>query len=265
MLFATASSLLINNTGLPGPTLISFSYSMGGLSVGWLIIKIYQIQINNAVTKMVEKSIHKMQIIDKTFNLKQLYTMTTMQYLNTRTWKQRFISFKTIHGILMLLSWFGIAGRIFASDQSGDFTCYTYPVYKPVNTDRGGSNSSKGMDLEDEPLQLVPQDDPEYDRLPWANQEIAWAVRGFFTPLIIGAVVGLIWTYVESRRAKKNGYTVAKTKSIDIKTDGDSTTHTPDSNNILDAENNANDSYGSTDNAGHVDMELQQTNGNGNQ
>jgi hypothetical protein len=45
---------------------------------------------------------------------------------------QRFFSLKALHGILMFTSWINIVGRIFASNQSGDFTCHTYPVYKQV-------------------------------------------------------------------------------------------------------------------------------------
>jgi hypothetical protein len=49
---------------------------------------------------------------------------------------QRFFSLKALHGILMFTSWINIVGRIFASNQSGDFTCHTYPVYKQVGTKR---------------------------------------------------------------------------------------------------------------------------------
>jgi len=198
MLLNTASSLIIHNTGLPGPTLIAFAFTLCGMSIGWLVIKIYQIQIRNIVTNLVEEAIKQMKVVDnKTFNLKKLYNDKLIQYLNNRTWKQRYFSFKTIHGILMTLSIFGIVGRIFASDQSGDFTCNTYPVYKPVNTDMG---ATKGMDLENKPLQLVPEDDPDYGRLPWAGVETQFAVRGFFTPVIIAAVVGLAWACIASKR-----------------------------------------------------------------
>jgi hypothetical protein len=39
-----------------------------------------------------------------------------------KTFQQRLFSLKALHGILMFTSWINIAGRIFASDQSGDFT-----------------------------------------------------------------------------------------------------------------------------------------------
>merc|ERR1719414_546034 len=77
---------------------------------------------------------------------------------------ERFKSYKALHGILMTLSWFNIAGRIWATSIPNDFTCYTYPVYKPVTTDR---YVTAGMELGDKPLMLVEQDDPREKGAPW--------------------------------------------------------------------------------------------------
>merc|ERR1712232_18060 len=57
---------------------------------------------------------------------------------------------------------------------------------------------------ENMPLQFVPVEDPNYDRLPWANNEKAWAVRGFFTPIIIGTLIALIWTYCGAKKDRKD-------------------------------------------------------------
>ena len=57
MLLATASALLINNTGLPGPTLVSFSYTMTALPTAWFVIKIYEYMMDNAVTKRMEEAL----------------------------------------------------------------------------------------------------------------------------------------------------------------------------------------------------------------
>ncbi len=45
-------------------------------------------------------------------------------------------------------------GRVFRSDQTGDFSCYTYPVYKPIDTKLfRGANA---------PLTFVPTHSPNY-------------------------------------------------------------------------------------------------------
>ena len=47
MLYATASSLLIHNTGLPFAILISFAYVLGALTIGWILITIHKCKLNN--------------------------------------------------------------------------------------------------------------------------------------------------------------------------------------------------------------------------
>ena len=104
MLLATASALLINNTGLPGPTLVSFTYTMTALPTAWLLIKIYEQMMNNAVTKRVETELKNMSST-KNIDLKQMRKTEIGKILKNRSWSQRFFSLKTAHGILMLLSW----------------------------------------------------------------------------------------------------------------------------------------------------------------
>jgi hypothetical protein len=42
MLWATATSILIHNTGLPLAVLWSFLWVMGGMTIGWVVINLYQ-------------------------------------------------------------------------------------------------------------------------------------------------------------------------------------------------------------------------------
>jgi len=44
MLWSTATSLLVHNTGLPAGVLISFVWVMGGLTIGWILINIHQVK-----------------------------------------------------------------------------------------------------------------------------------------------------------------------------------------------------------------------------
>ena len=187
MLYATATSLLIHNTGLPFAILISFLYVLVGMTIGWLLIKIHQIKIfNQVLNNLNEKMKHK--YINDTINLKDDINKELEFISNNKSWKDRFFSLKTFHGLFMFLSWLNITGRIFASDQSGDFTCYTYPIYKPEFT-----NFTQGD------LELVPVENPNYDRLPWGNDELGWSMYLFFGPLIFGLIFGLIWSNVATK------------------------------------------------------------------
>ena len=114
--------------------------------------------------------------------------------LKRRTLKQRLFSYKMFHGVFMFMSWVNITGRIFASDQSGDFQCYTYPIYKVGNDTMGPNQTIIEFDI-------VPEIDPNYDRLPWAHIESWWAVIfsvGVFAValIFIGISTYLIFIYL---------------------------------------------------------------------
>lgn len=188
MLYATATSLLIHNAGLPPAVLISFIYVVGGLTIGWFLINLHQLLIKRKINKILEGKKNFIEgdvpiFIEKLKN----------KIVNNKKCIHRLFSLKTFHALFMFISWFNITGRIFASDQSGDFTCYTYPVYKPVNSSYG---ITFGMNLENQPLSLLPETDPHYYRLPWAGIEVTWSVILFVGPLIFGFLIGLIYTSV---------------------------------------------------------------------
>ena len=125
-------------------------------------------------------------------DLERLLVEQKIKIAGNKTFKQRVISLKALHGLVMFISWFNIVGRIFASDQSGDFTCHTYPVYKPVNSPDG--------DFSGKPLTFVPERNPKYDRLPWANFEGPWMAILFFAPAIVFGIVGGGIAYRNSRK-----------------------------------------------------------------
>jgi hypothetical protein len=104
-------------------------------------------------------------------------------------------------------------GRIFASNQRGDFTCHTYPVYKPINT--------KHFAGADAPLTLLPTHDANFDRLPWARTGLAgWSVAMLLGPLFGAALVGAVYSAVAARHAKKQRARVASSQKLAAVEDG---------------------------------------------
>jgi hypothetical protein len=229
MLFTTASSLLIHNTGLPLAVLISFAYVMIFLTVAWFLIKAHQLKYYNLAVEAVELDIKEGKHADNAdFTLRDEISTKTVEILNKRTLVQKMFSLKSSHGILMFTSWLNIAGRIFASNQSGEFTCYTYPVYKPLNSTYGPVCSSigcsdehvcsmecsgditdpmctdcqesyveSGMHYHEHEFEPVPEIDPNYDRLPWANNELGWALYLSIGPIAFGILVAIVWSSIE--------------------------------------------------------------------
>jgi len=192
MLLATASAMLIHNDGLPMAVLVSFVWVLGGMAVGWWLIKLHEIKMEKTAMLVVDQQIAAND--PDAWPLAQAIGRAKGKIARAKSFKNRMLSYKATHGVVMFLSWFNIAGRIMFSSIDGDFTCHTYPVYKPRNSNR---YQTKGMELEGQPLKLLPLDDPEYQRLPWAQTGmLAWNLIAFFSPVIIGCIVGSIMSFV---------------------------------------------------------------------
>ncbi|GBF94772.1 hypothetical protein Rsub_07655 [Raphidocelis subcapitata] len=193
MLWAMATSLIIHNTGLPIAVLISFVWVLGGLCIGWVLINVHQVLMARAASKAARARIEAAGGVPGG-DLDALLAEERGRIAAAKTFKQRFFSLKAAHGALMVTSWTNIMGRIFASNQSGDFTCYTYPYYKQIDTPE-----FSGASL---PLSPVPARNPEYARLPWAKLGNAgWGAALLLGPLAGAAVVGAIYAFFEARSA----------------------------------------------------------------
>lgn len=191
MLWATATSLLIHNTGLPLATLIGFAAVIIGMSVAWPIIVYHRSRMDALAAEAVSASMSKG---DPPAPLAEMLGDAKRALVASKTWRERMLSLPALHGALFFMSWFNIMGRIFASDQSGSFTCHTFPVYKPLDTKEfaGAGN----------PLTVVPVANPNYDRLPWAMGQVPWAVITIGGSFVVALLFGASWSLVMVRRER---------------------------------------------------------------
>ena len=91
---------------------------------------------------------------------------------------------KYLHGAFMFTSWFSIAGRVFNYATNKDFTCYTYPAYKPAH--------HKNL------TGLLPDRDSYYDVYPWAHKEVwGWGLPLLYGPFLSFILLVLIWKYAK--------------------------------------------------------------------
>lgn len=207
MLWATATSLIIHNTGLPPATLISFVWVMGGLTIGWVLIKFHQARIERQAIRNVARdiSVNGLGSHDLAARIQQ----EKGRIADSKTFVERFFSIKALHGIIMFVSWINVAGRAFATNLSkSDRACYTYPVYKPLDLPEIPDGSSVNASS----LTLVPTHDPHYERTPWAKLGlVGWAVVMLIAPLAGAAVIGAVWSWlaVWRMKAKQHAATVA--------------------------------------------------------
>ncbi len=216
MLWSTVTSLLMNNTGLPLSTIISFGAVMGGLTIGWVVIVVHRNGVDRAAQAMVQQRLLERERAKakqlgtlggdnddlkdhEELDLSKMLNDAKTDAANSKTFLQRLISLKALHGAFFFMSWMQITGRIFASNQSGDFTCHTYPVYKPIDAPQVPEGA-------DEQLTLVPTADPDYDRLPWAAAgPVAWTMQIIVGSLVGAVVVGGAVSWRASVRARRAG------------------------------------------------------------
>jgi len=180
MLWCMATSLLVHNTGLPVAVLVCFLFVLLGLTLGWTCIKLHQQFLERAVVERVQEKVKAG--LD---NLASELHNARINILESRTTTERILSYKAAHGALMFTSWLNVAGRLFGSNQSGDFTCHTYPVYKQLDSPKfKGANAS---------LTYVPIEDPAYSQMPWAFSLVGWSLCLGLLPLVVA--FGFGWVY----------------------------------------------------------------------
>ena len=79
MLYATASSLLIHNTGLPLAVLYSFAICIGGLTVAWILILLHKSWLNNLALRTLYEKLMLHKSIDNSKDLVGLIKDETMK------------------------------------------------------------------------------------------------------------------------------------------------------------------------------------------
>jgi len=191
MIWSTATSLLIHNTGLPEAVLWSFLWVLSGLCIGWVLIVFHMQQMERAAMKLVEK---KVANGDVPFDLLEQVNKAKGEIAAAKTWRERLFSLKAAHGILMSISYSNIVGRVLVTQVVQDFHCYTYPVYKPL-----------GPYTNQTQINFVPGIDPLYSRLPWSKTGMAgWAIALLLGPLLAASIIGAVWSVIVSHKAAQN-------------------------------------------------------------
>jgi hypothetical protein len=188
---------------------------MGGMTIGWVIIKFHEARMERLALAAVARSLADAPAGPITsdglttaskqpLDLGARINEEKGRIAGSKTFVQRFFSIKALHGMIMFTSWINIVGRIFASNQSGDFTCHTYPVYKPLDTPDIPDSAS----LDVASLTLLPTHDPNYARLPWAKLGTAgWGAALSLGPMAGAALIGAIVSYFAARKVRNSGRT----------------------------------------------------------
>mgnify|MGYP005994171177 CR=1 FL=1 len=128
MYFTEGSAILIFNTGLPRAIIIFLSIMLFSMSIGYFTIKIHQARFQSKVLRLAD------QIQDQNpgETVSGLTKKATNRLMNeAKPWYKRAFSLKALHGYLMTLAWYQMAGRAGVTNPFDSWEqCYVYPVYK---------------------------------------------------------------------------------------------------------------------------------------
>jgi hypothetical protein len=121
------SSLLIHNTGLPFPIIISFLYLLGSITIGWTAIWFHARRFQSQLWSRIQGKISQS---NDEVNIAQLIASESQSINAGKKFIYRFVSLKTLHGMLMTFSWYQMLGRLVVTNPGSWDGCWTYPAYK---------------------------------------------------------------------------------------------------------------------------------------
>jgi len=199
MYFVEGSAILIFNTGLPRAIILFLSIMLFSMVIGYCTIRFRQERIE----KQIKLEADKLQSVNSSMTVSQLLDSAKYNVINKpKTWYNRLLSLKAIHGYFMTLAWYQMAGRAGVTNPFDSWDhCYVYPVYKQL-----GSNGE---------LVLLPgiTDDDKTQQLVFFAYVTIPAVLLF---AIIGILYSVISSFYLNYKQKRQSITIYSKSEIDI-------------------------------------------------
>lgn len=154
------------------------------MTIGFAVIRFAQGRFADAVLRRADQLAVTDNVAVKLPS--ELVAAARTDLLNApRTWQQRFLSLKSLHGLLMTMAWWQMAGRAGITNPAADWKgCYTYPALK---------NPTLPV------VQLVPESDPEFFR-----DESQFFSLVTFPSITVFILIGLAYSYFASNGHRAN-------------------------------------------------------------
>eukprot|EP00009_Paramoeba_aestuarina_P009472 CAMPEP_0201531522 /NCGR_PEP_ID=MMETSP0161_2-20130828/47917_1 /ASSEMBLY_ACC=CAM_ASM_000251 /TAXON_ID=180227 /ORGANISM="Neoparamoeba aestuarina, Strain SoJaBio B1-5/56/2" /LENGTH=266 /DNA_ID=CAMNT_0047934483 /DNA_START=16 /DNA_END=813 /DNA_ORIENTATION=+ len=185
MYWEFGTAMLIHNTGLPLAILIFFLFLLIGMSIGWLVIRVHQANMQEEAEKRVDQKLKENKDLLADSSVSELVAEAKTEIADSKTLMQRFFSLKALHGFCMAFAWYQLFGRAFTVNPGDDFSCYTYPAYK------------RPEDHDDQIY--VPLEDDD-----WEDRSTAGFVSMVTLPAVaVFIVVGFVMSFYYARKGKK--------------------------------------------------------------
>ncbi len=108
-----------------------------------------------------------------------------LKIADAKTFSERFISWKALHGLMMAFAWYQMLGRSMITNPLKFEGCWTYPAYK---VDEVGQT----------PV-FVPPVDPKYG---WDGREGTFIAFTSLPGVAVFLIIGLLYSYCAGKKAK---------------------------------------------------------------
>ncbi|PRP74858.1 hypothetical protein PROFUN_09558 [Planoprotostelium fungivorum] len=186
LLWASGSSILIINHGLPKIIILFLALMLVFLTIGVIVISIDQARYQKELRRRVDDHFATKGHLD--LSVSQVESLLAQEMKAEKTWTQRLFSLKALHGACMVVAWYQMFGRAAVTNPyKEEYKCWTYPVAKNGTGD----------------LHYLPRHDPHYK----IDDPVRFAIMVTGPLLVVIPTVGIIWSYLAARRDQKLKYT----------------------------------------------------------
>eukprot|EP01094_Clydonella_sp_ATCC50884_P020794 TRINITY_DN4394_c0_g1_i1.p1 TRINITY_DN4394_c0_g1~~TRINITY_DN4394_c0_g1_i1.p1 ORF type:complete len:266 (+),score=90.51 TRINITY_DN4394_c0_g1_i1:125-922(+) len=134
MFWTMGASLLIYTTGLPGPIMFFFFIMLVSMSIGLPAIKWHQAQMAARRAEAVDQLVREGKAGVDGVSVAAAAGARVEREMERRTFLERLLSAKALHGLFMTIAWYQIAGRAMVTNPFTSWEgCITYPAMKALD------------------------------------------------------------------------------------------------------------------------------------
>lgn len=196
MYWGYGTSILIHNTGLPLAIIVFMLTKLVALCTGWLAIKRWKSNRESDLTDRIAANVKEEMSVNG-LSYREVVAKQKESMESERTsFASRFLTWKSLHGMLMTYAWFTMVGRTGVTNPAKFEGCRTYPAFK----------TAEGA------IEYLPRLDPDY--FSPSEETVFWVSICVGSSVAIVALTALS-SYLTARSARRSAETPVKSSLYD--------------------------------------------------